>query len=74
MSLGWALVRLPFVIIVKHTKMRVVHMSHATHVRVRSKRPVAGQIDGEVLLERFYDVTMHPGALEVIVPSAGEPT
>lgn len=67
LSLPEALVRLPFVILGKHTRMRPVHMSRHSSVTVECDVPVPAQIDGEVLFERRYEVTMLPGALECVV-------
>ncbi|HEY5517394.1 MAG TPA: diacylglycerol kinase family protein [Coriobacteriia bacterium] len=68
LGLGQALWRLPFVIAGKHTKMPVVHMSRHTSAVIDSPVPLPAQIDGEVLFERRYDVTMLPGAIECVVP------
>lgn len=68
LGLGEALWRLPFVIVGKHTKMSVVHMSHHAAAVIESAVPLPAQIDGEVLLERRYEVSMMPGAIECIVP------
>jgi len=68
LGLGEALWRLPFVITGKHTGMSVVHMSHHTSAVIESSVPLPAQIDGEVLLESRYDVTMLPGAIECVVP------
>lgn len=71
LSLPEALVRLPFVIAGKHTRMKPVHMSRHTSIVLESEVPVPAQIDGEVLLERRYDVSILPGAVECIVPRKG---
>lgn len=68
LSLGQALWRLPFVIAGKHTKMPVVHMSRHSSATISSSAPLPAQLDGEVLLERRYDVSMLPGAIECVVP------
>lgn len=68
LSLGGALVRLPFVIVGKHTRMRPVHMSRHTTVVIEADEPLPAQIDGEVLLERRYEVSMLPAAIECVVP------
>lgn len=68
LSLPQALVRLPFVIAGKHTKMKPVHMSRHEAVTIESPSPVPAQIDGEVLFERRYDISMLPGAIRCIVP------
>jgi len=71
LKLHEALWRLPFVIAGKHTKMTVVHMSRHTSVTIESGVPLPAQIDGEVLLDKRYDVRMLPGAIECIVPRSG---
>jgi YegS/Rv2252/BmrU family lipid kinase len=71
LSLGEALVRLPFVIAGKHTKMRPVHMSRHTSFVIESPSPLPAQIDGEVLLEKRYEVKILPGAIECVVPRRG---
>lgn len=68
LGLGEALRRLPFVIAGKHTNMKVVHMSRHTSAYIASERPLPAQLDGEVLLENRYEITMLPGAIECVVP------
>jgi YegS/Rv2252/BmrU family lipid kinase len=68
LSLPEALVRLPFVIAGKHTKMKVVHMSRHTSIVIESDGPMPAQIDGEVLLESRYEISMLPRAITCIVP------
>lgn len=68
MPLPETLLRLPAVIIGKHTNMRPVHMSRHASVLVESEVPIEGQIDGEVMLDTRYEVTTVPGGLEVVVP------
>lgn len=68
LSLPEALVRLPFVIAGKHTKMKPVHMSRHTSLRIECENALPAQIDGEVLLERTYDIRILPGAIECMVP------
>lgn len=68
LSLPGALVRLPFVIFGKHTKMSVVHMRRHRSLTIDCAAPLPAQIDGEVLLERHYEIEMLPGAIECIVP------
>jgi diacylglycerol kinase (ATP) len=68
LSLGAALVRLPFVIAGKHTKMKVVHMSRHTSIVIEAVGPVPAQMDGELLLESRYEISMLPGAITCIVP------
>lgn len=70
LSLPQALMRLPFVIMGKHTKMRPVHMSRHTSIVVECDRPMPAQIDGEVLFEPRYEIAMLPSAIECIVPRA----
>ena len=62
-----AFMRLPFVVIGKHTKMKPVHMSRGTRLTVVSETPFEGQIDGEVMLESAYDIQIFPSAVTVIV-------
>jgi YegS/Rv2252/BmrU family lipid kinase len=69
LGLGEALWRLPFVIMGKHTKMRVVHMSRHTSAVIDCAVPLPAQIDGEVLFERRYEVTVLPSAIECVVPA-----
>jgi YegS/Rv2252/BmrU family lipid kinase len=64
-----AFMRLPFVVIGKHTKMKPVHMSRGTRLTVVSETPFEGQIDGEVMLESAYDIQIFPSAMTVIVPA-----
>jgi diacylglycerol kinase family enzyme len=59
--------RLPFVVTGHHLRMRPVHLERARRVVVESPTPLLGQLDGEVLEARRYDVTIAPGALRVIV-------
>lgn len=68
LSLPQALARLPFVIMGKHTRMRPVHMSRHVSAVIESDRPLPAQIDGEVLLDTRYEVTMLPGAIQCLVP------
>ena len=68
LSLPEALLRLPFVIAGKHTKMKPVHMSRHTSLRIECETALPAQIDGEVLLERTYDIRILPGAIECVVP------
>jgi YegS/Rv2252/BmrU family lipid kinase len=68
LSLPEALVRLPFVIAGKHTRMKPVHMSRHVSAVIECESPIPAQIDGEVLLERRYEISMMPGAIECIVP------
>jgi len=68
LSLPGALIRLPFVIIGKHTKMKPVTMSRHSSLVIESDERVPAQIDGEVLLDYRYEISMLPGAIECIVP------
>lgn len=68
LKLPEALVRLPFVIAGKHTKMRPVHMSRHRSIVIECDMPIPAQIDGEVLLEERYEISILPGAIECIVP------
>lgn len=68
LSLPEALMRLPFVITGKHTKMKPVHMSRHTELIIECEQPLPAQIDGEVLLDRRYSISMLPSAVECIVP------
>lgn len=66
-----ALVRLPFVIAGKHTRMKPVHMSRHFSLLIECDNALPAQMDGEVLLESRYDISILPGAVECIVPRAG---
>ncbi len=68
LSLPQALMRLPFVIAGKHTRMRPVHMSRHESLVIECDRQVPAQIDGEVLYESRYAISMLPSAIECIVP------
>lgn len=68
LSLPEALVRLPFVIFGKHTKMKPVHMARHRSIVIECDDPMPAQIDGEVMLDRRFEVTVLPQALEYIVP------
>jgi len=68
LSLGQALMRLPFVVFGKHTRMRPVHMSRHSSLVIECDQRVPAQIDGEVLLEKRYEIGILPGAIECIVP------
>jgi YegS/Rv2252/BmrU family lipid kinase len=72
LTLPEALIRLPFVVTGHHTRMRPVHMSHHSHLLIESTVPVPAQIDGEVLLEKRYEVSLLPLAIECIVPGGGQ--
>ncbi len=68
MRLPEALARLPFVVAGKHTGMRPVHMSRHAAIVIECDSPVPAQIDGEVLLERRYEIEILPSAIECVVP------
>jgi YegS/Rv2252/BmrU family lipid kinase len=68
LSLPEALVRLPFVVMGKHTKMKPVHMARRRSVIIESDDPMPAQIDGEVLVERRFEVAVLPSAVEYLVP------
>jgi len=68
MPLSQTLVRLPFVVMGKHTRMKPVHMSRHRSLVIVSECPIPAQIDGEVLLESRFDIKLLPGAIECIVP------
>lgn len=67
-TLGSALWRLPFVVAGKHTWMSPVTMERHSSIRVESGLPLEGQVDGEVMLSKTYDVRIEPLGVEVIVP------
>lgn len=68
LGLPEALMRLPFVIAGKHTGMKPVHMSRHRSLSIRSDIPLPAQIDGEVLLDTRYEISMLPDAIECLVP------
>ncbi len=68
LKLSGALMRLPFVVFGKHTRMRPVHMSRHRSIVIECDVPLPAQIDGEVLLERRYEIAIEPAAIECIVP------
>lgn len=68
LPLHGALWRFPFVVVGKHQWMRQTHFSRHTRIRVSSDEPLPGQIDGEIMLETSYDISLLPAAVEVIVP------
>jgi diacylglycerol kinase family enzyme len=68
LSLPQALMRLPFVIVGKHTGMKVVRMSRRRSIVIESDDPMPAQIDGEVLVDRRFEITLLPAAIECIVP------
>ena len=68
MSLPETLYRLPFLVFGKHTKMKPIHMRRHSSLVIESDVPVPAQIDGEVLLENHYEISMLPAAIECVVP------
>ena len=68
LSLPAALVRLPFVVTGKHTRMKPVHMSRHSSIVIDCESPIPAQIDGEVFLERTYVIEMLPSAIKCVVP------
>ncbi len=71
MPLPETLVRLPALVIGKHTKMKPMHMSRHFSVLIESDIPVPAQIDGEVFLDHRYEISMLERAMEYIVPEEG---
>ena len=65
LSLPEALMRLPFVIVGRHTKMKPVHMSTHSRVVIECDQALPAQFDGEVLLERRYDISILPACHRV---------
>jgi len=51
--------------------MKVVHMSKHSRVVIECDEPLPAQIDGEVLLERRYELSSLPAAIECVVPERG---
>lgn len=68
LSLFGALVRLPFVIFGKHTKFKVVQMSRRRTIVIESAEPMPAQLDGEVMVDRRFEISLLPGAIECVVP------
>lgn len=68
LSLPGALVRLPFVIFGKHTKFKVVEMSRHRTIVIESDEPMPAQLDGEVMVDRRFEISILPGAIECLVP------
>lgn len=68
LSLPQALVRLPFVVLGKHTGMKVVRMSRHRSVVIESDEPMPAQIDGEVMVGNRFEVEVLPLAIECVVP------
>jgi len=69
LTLPQALLRLPFVIMGRHTNMKVVHMSRHFSAVIECDRPIPAQVDGEVLLQKRYVIEMLPAAIEFVVPA-----
>lgn len=67
-----AFLRLPLVVLGKHTRLKVAHFSRVKTLRLESERPVEGQIDGEVLLDSAYEIEVCPCCIEVVVPTKPE--
>lgn len=72
LSLPQALMRLPFVIFGKHTKMKPVHMARHRSFLIECDDSMPAQIDGEVMLDRRFEVSVLPKAVEYIVPRCSE--
>ncbi len=68
LSLLQALLRMPFVVFGKHTRMKVVHMSRHRSIVIDSAEPMPAQVDGEVIMDRRFDVELLPAAIDYIVP------
>lgn len=68
LGLPEALVRLPFVVAGKHTKMKPVHMSRHRKLVVECDTPVPAQVDGELLCESRYEISILPAAIKCVVP------
>jgi YegS/Rv2252/BmrU family lipid kinase len=68
LSLPEALWRLPFVVMGKHTRMKPVHMARHASFVLESDDPMPAQIDGEVLVDRRFEVSVLPQAVEYLVP------
>jgi len=69
LTLPQALMRLPFVIFGRHTGMSVVRMSRHTSIVIESDDPMPAQIDGEVMLDRRFEISILPGAIECVIPA-----
>lgn len=68
LGLAEALLRLPFVVTGKHTRMKPVHMSRHRTLVVECDSPLPAQVDGEVLSEKCYEVSILPAEITCIVP------
>ena len=60
--------RLPFVIAGRHTRMKPVHMSRHRSVLIECADILPAQIDGEVLMERRYEISILPSEIRCLVP------
>jgi YegS/Rv2252/BmrU family lipid kinase len=67
LSKAQAYARLPFVVLGKHTHMKPVHMRRAKHLTVVADAPMEGQIDGEVMLQSEYDISVVPNAVTALI-------
>lgn len=67
-GLASALWRLPFLVVGKHSNMKPVHMMRIHSLDLVSERAIEGQIDGETMLEKHYEISVLPGALHAVVP------
>ena len=68
LTLPQALMRLPFVVLGKHTSMKVVRMSRHRSVVIESDDAMPAQIDGEVMVGTRFEVEVLPMAIECVVP------
>jgi YegS/Rv2252/BmrU family lipid kinase len=68
LSLPQALARLPFVVFGRHTRMKPVHMSRHTSLVIACDQALPAQVDGEVLLEQRYEISIMPRSIECVVP------
>jgi YegS/Rv2252/BmrU family lipid kinase len=66
LGVGEALWRLPFFVLGRHTHMRPVHMGRHASMVVSSDRPVPGQLDGEMMAADRYEISVEPGAVQVV--------
>ena len=48
--------------------MKPVHMSTHSRVTIECDQALPAQFDGEVLLEKRYDISILPRAIECVVP------
>ena len=66
--LAEAMWRLPFVVTGHHLGMKPVTFTRARSLSIASVEPILGQLDGEVIEARRFDIECLPSALEVVVP------